>query len=78
MPRSESRGRIGSVGGEWMFTTGSERDAAGAVTIDDASIAKGLGRPLSSGVADLIELAAAVHLVDRMERRPPARRGGDS
>ena len=78
MHRSERGARAKSPNGEWVFNTGAERDAAGALVIDDAAIAKWPGRPLSPAVADLIELGAAVQLVDRMERRPPARCGGDS
>ena len=78
MRRSESGAGLWSPNGEWAFNTGSERDAAAAVTIDDAAIAEWLGRPVGPAVADLIELVAAVQLVDRMERRPPALHGGDS
>ena len=78
MCRSEHCTRAKSAGGEWAFNTGAEQDAAGALVIDDAAIAKWPGRLLDPAVADLIELAAAVQMVDRMERRPPARCGGDS
>lgn len=78
MNQSECRARAKSSVREWVFNTGTGRDAAGALVIDDAAIAEWPGRPLDSAVADLIELGAAVQLVDRMERRPPARCGGDS
>ena len=78
MNRSERCARPSSPNGEWVFNTGAERDAAGALVIDDAAIAEWPGRPLNPAVADLIELAAAVQMIDRMERRPPARCGGDS
>ena len=61
-----------------MFNTGSQRDSAGALVIDDAAIAEWPGRPLDPAVVDLIEVAGAVQVIDRMERRPPARCGGDS
>ena len=78
MHRSEGCANGKIPDGEWMFNTGSERDAAGALMIDDAAIAEWSGRPLDPAVADLIELAGAVQVIDRMERRPPARCGGDS
>lgn len=78
MHRSERCPRAKSPNGEWVFNTGAERDAAGTLVIDDAAIAEWPGRPLDPAVADLIELAAAVQMIDRMERRPPARCGGDS
>lgn len=78
MHRSERYARAKSPDGEWAFNTGTEGDVAGSLVIDDAAIAKWPGRLLDPAVADLIELAAAVQMVDRMECRPSARCGGDS
>ncbi len=69
-----SRGR--SV---WSFNCGATNgeDLQGAF-LDDMALAERLGRPLPPRVADLVELAAAVHVVDRSSKRPPASRAGDS
>lgn len=78
MPPSDARCRAKSSQGRWTFNAESAHNAAGALAIDDAVIAGRLGRSVVPAVADLIEVAAAVQFVDRMERRPLAMHGGDS
>ena len=78
MSASEIRCSATPPRGQWVFNAAPEQNAVSAVEINDAAIARALGRPLAPAVADLIELAAALHFVDRMVRRPSALRGGDS
>ena len=77
MSLSRHRDRVHPTNG-WQFNTGLADDSRSGVQIDDSAIARRLGRTIMPAVADLIELAAALHVVDRMTRRPPAHQGGDS
>ena len=77
MSLSRHRDRVHPTNG-WQFNTGLADDSRSGVQIDDSAIARRLGRTIVPAVADLIELAAALHVVDRMTRRPPAQKGGDS
>lgn len=63
----------------WSFNAGEEGlGSARGVTVNEMRVAEYLGRPLSGATMDLIELVAAVHLADRGEARPRARKPGDS
>ncbi len=63
----------------WAFNAGEQRPGtACGVIVDELPIAELLGRSPSASVMDLIELVAAVHLIDRAEARPSARKPGDS
>lgn len=63
----------------WSFNCsgGGDGDLPGA-HLDDMALTQKLGRTLSPRVADLIEMAAAVHLVDRATKRPTATRAGEA
>lgn len=63
----------------WIFNASEQRsDSARGVTVDVLKVAGHLGRTPSALTMDLVEMVAAVHLVDRAERRPRATRSGDS
>lgn len=62
----------------WKFNTGCPHDSATSIAVDDIALAKLRGFPIAPAIADLVELAAAAQLVDRLERRPSATRSGDS
>ena len=49
-----------------------------AVVFDEGSIATHVGRTLSPHVMDLIEIVAAIHVADRMSRRPSSAMPGNS
>ena len=63
----------------WVFNAdhGQLRTAQG-VTVDELRVAEHSVRRLPGPVMDLIELVAAIHLVDRAEPRPRATKPGDS
>lgn len=63
----------------WSFNAGEDRlGSTRGVTVNEIRVAEYLGRPLSGSTMDLIELVAAIHLSDRGESRPRARKSGDS
>ena len=63
----------------WAFNSDEERSGtAPGVTVDERRVAELLGKTPPGPVMDLIELVAAIHLVDRAERRPRATKPGDS
>lgn len=63
----------------WIFNASEQHGgSARGVTVDELKVAEHLGKTPSGLTMDLIELVAAVHLVDRAERRPRATRSGDS
>ena len=63
----------------WAFNSDEERSGtAPRVTVDERRVAELLGKTPPGPVMDLIELVAAIHLVDRAERRPRATKPGDS
>lgn len=63
----------------WVFNAGHEQSqTAQGVTVDELRVAELLGKTPPGPVMDLIELIAAIHLVDRAERRPRGRKPGDT
>lgn len=63
----------------WVFNALDEQAAsARGVTVDELRVAEHLGRTPSSLIMDLVELVAAIHLMDRAEARPHASKSGDS
>jgi 7-cyano-7-deazaguanine synthase in queuosine biosynthesis len=73
------RRRVGTDGsGRISFNTDVACRLASSVALNDAAIARAVGRPLKPEIADLIEVAAIIHLVDRLHRRPSANHAGDS
>lgn len=63
----------------WVFgASGDHADKASRLALLELPIAECVGRHLPPEAADLVEVAAAVHLVDRLAARPPARSPGDS
>lgn len=53
-------------------------DGRARVLLSDLTIAESVGRSIPAAALDLVELVAAVHLVDRLERRPGGKRSGES
>ena len=76
MSRSRSLSTLPPTGG-WSFNVAGSPYTGKSVVLEDAAIASSIGRPLSPNVADLIEIAAAVQVVDRLQRRPPSNRSGE-
>lgn len=63
----------------WVFNADHEQvRTAQGVTVDELRVAELLGKTPPGPIMDLIELVAAIHLVDRAERRPRATKPGDS
>ena len=63
----------------WVFNADhNQLQTAQGVTVDELRVAELLGKTPPAPVMDLIELVAAIHLVDRAERRPRATKPGDS
>jgi 7-cyano-7-deazaguanine synthase in queuosine biosynthesis len=63
----------------WVFNADHEQlHTAQGVTVDELRVAELLGKTPPGAVMDLIELVAAIHLVDRAERRPRGTKPGDS
>lgn len=62
---------------EWSFNAGTG-GAERSVAFDESALAMHRGQPPAPRVMDLIELAAAVHMVDRMSARPRSARAGDT
>ena len=63
----------------WVFNADHEQQrTAQGVTVDELRVAELLGKTPPGAVMDLIELVAAIHLVDRAERRPRGTKPGDS
>jgi 7-cyano-7-deazaguanine synthase in queuosine biosynthesis len=73
-PSPDTDGRTSEF--EWSFNTGPDR-AAASVAFDESALAHHGGRQLAPQVTDLVELAAAIHMVDRLSKRPSATRAGD-
>lgn len=61
----------------WQFNCAGT-GCATHVTLDERALSESTGRTIEPMVMDLIELAAAVHAVDRLVRRPPASQAGDN
>lgn len=74
MNRSASRAAVSEFAFNAVASCADER----AVAFDEESIAKHGLRTLSPHVMDLIEIIAAVHLADRLSKRPSAVQAGNS
>lgn len=77
MPRSRNSDTDGRPSiAEWAFNAGTG-GAEASVAFDESILARHVGRPLAPQVIDLVELAAAIHMVDRLTRRPTSTKAGE-